>query len=135
MELWKKQLTIRNAGTATIQDILDLWPQKLSRGKFNDTNEDSDWRCLRRNTSKKLILKKLSEMYLRDIHNIQSSKDKMEESGPNLKSKMTICKTNKRCSLFIISSMTWKRQALFKLLLLSFFFFNEEIKHFNYLRF
>lgn len=42
MELWKKQLTIRNAGTATIQDILDLWPQKLGRGKFNDTNEDSD---------------------------------------------------------------------------------------------
>ena len=52
--------------------------------------------------AKCFMLKKLSEMYLRDIHNIQSSKDKMEEAGPNLKSKMTICKTNKRCLFWFL---------------------------------
>ena len=41
------------------------------------------------------MLKILSEIHLRDIHNIQSSKDKMKEADPNLKSKMTKKKLNK----------------------------------------
>ena len=54
--------------------------------------------------AKSFMLKKLSEMYLRDIHNIQSSKDKMEEAGPNLKSKMTICKTK---NAYSVLSVLW----------------------------
>ena len=39
--------------------------------------------------AKSFMLKKLSEMHLTDINNIQRSKDTMKEADTNLKSKMT----------------------------------------------